>query len=132
MQWSSILFSLLQLGPVIAIAIKKESYTVRQVAYVWQWVMMVLFLIAMLCAIIAITAFGAAFSFGCTDADNLIKDADGNTAYDNCASGFMIYIYLAWATFLIIGSALQYMWIQVFKAFRDEIEEQPSHTEPLL
>ena len=107
--WGSILASLLVNSPLIALAFNRDSHTVRHVNFVWQWVLMVLYLIGMTAFLILIIT-GSAF----------LADQMGGM------SGAMGPIYIVWAIVFAIVVPIQYMWIKVFEAFRDELEGEDS------
>ena len=95
--------------PLIVMIIKRKSVSARTCMYIWLWVQFGLFLLMMLVLLILIIALTKLLAVGCDD------DAE-------CVAKFAVWLYLIWFAILLLGSPLQILWIELFKAFRDQLK----------
>ncbi len=80
--------------------------------YIWLWVQFGLWLLFMLVMLILIIALTSLLAVGCKNASD---EAD-------CVASFAVWLYLIWFALLFLGSPLQILWIELFKAFRDQLK----------
>ena len=116
LQVGPIISVLILLLPLICLIVKRKSVGARNCMYIWLWVQFGLFLLTMLILLILIIALTKLLAVGCDD------DAE-------CVAKFAVWLYLIWFAILLLGSPLQILWIELFKAYRDQLKQENTAVE---
>ena len=117
-----IIGSLINIAPLVALAIKPDSAGIRLWNYIWQCIALGVIIIGLVAAVIG-AEFFIAMICGAASA------ADGDLAQDTCSNAARIPFYAAILVLIAVLVPLQVLWVRVFKAYYDELKEGGSEAE---
>ena len=105
----SIIFALITASPVLSLAIWKDSYTVRNINYIWQWICFGGFALFMLFAFILISVGTQYIDMVCKHgsqaaaegSDPAEQSLDNDEVYEQCSNFLSSFAYIIWGTVLL-------------------------------
>ena len=112
---------------MIAVLLWRESYTVRNINYIWQWVQFAGFWLFML----AISIFHHEFiehvckgaGSRSTEETGIRLEAKQDEDFASCTEFLTTWHNLLFVLAILFGSLYQYMWVSVFWAYRNELSD---------
>ncbi len=127
----SIAFAVISASPVLALAIWRDSYAVRNINYIWQWIIFGGFGLFMLFAFILITMGTQFIDMLCKHGVSTASEGgdlddqplDNDEVYEHCSNFLSSFAYIIWGSVLLTVTPLQLLWISIFHGYRDELEQ---------
>ena len=119
----NIVFSVVNLAPLVALYFLTDSYCVRMWNFVQQCVYLVLLVLALIFFIASVEPI---IDLVCSDADivaHLQKETNYDFGLEDCERQARIPAYLIWLTAALVLIPLQFMWVRVFKYYLDELKD---------
>ena len=118
----SIMGSVIQIAPLICLFIWKESYTVRQVNYIWQLCGFIFTVTALVVAIFLIEFWDVPshVCYGASMDAYLGEDRE----LTQCEKQARMWIWIIWGVAVLLVAPLQFQIVRMFKAYRDELKPE--------
>ena len=123
MQPWSILGSVIQVAPIVALLIYSQSRTIANINYIWKCCEFGFLLVAIV-AFVFILEFYDLPHHVCSTvnlAESLTSQEE--QVATECEKHARFWMYIAWGACIVIAVPIQYLIVSIFKAYRDEIKE---------
>ena len=129
LNWRGVLFCLLDAVPLVCIWIRNDQRWARTYAFVWQCL-----LFALLCISLLLTAifFHFVIDMACSDASTIAssKNTETQLKSDVCGQRLLGIFWITWSLLAAILVPLQWLFLTIFKAYREELVE-PTDYQPV-
>ena len=117
-----IIASVAFLIPIVALAIWKESKALRFVNFLIQAIILGAAIVGLLVWVICIDGFDLPGHFcGLTSISG--DDLGSDLGQRSCEKAVRLYMYVAWAIATVLALPLQFLIMQIFKAYHDELKD---------